>query len=139
MRQLWMRANQLLESANQTDMILARHQVAYREDKRRVQTKRRLYPFLRRFTGHGTKGRGNAIGQDYHFVFIQAVGAQNPASRKFTSRNHARGGFYGSANGAAKLQRSIGSEILRMLQKTYVVDAYNDRSRAEKRSRVLHM
>src|ERR1700722_1448308 len=139
MRKVRMLTKSLLKGMQQSEMILARLQIAHGEDERSANSELFFNERGGGFTLDRPEGGGNRVGNHDYFSLVEAVMPQNRLARKLARRKDARGGLNGPPHRITKLRRSELREVLRMLQIADVVDTDDEGHLAAKRTGILHM
>ncbi len=126
-----MSADQFGERGNQPDMVLARLQISDTQHKRFGKTEvgshmlRGVFPIDDSKAGTGrVRGHGNLIG-------IESVSLRDTAAREFADREDPRGGTHRTGDRDAQLHAAASLEILRMFEKTDVVNRDDHGNRAK--------
>lgn len=140
MLELWIGAHQAGKGLDEADLILARLQVTDREHKGsgnfEVVADGCAGSFARNRPEFGSGG----IGDHHDLVLIQiAVDLQDGPAREFAAGEDPGGAMYGAAYGPLQLVGARPRKVLRVLEKTDVVDADDYRDRTGERSRILNV
>ena len=138
-RQPRFRLQHVFKRVQKSHVILARLQIADGEHERPPDSEFPLDRRPRHFALDGPELAGDGVRHHHHFVFGDAIVLQNRAAGIFARREHAGRALHRLLHRQAQLERTKPGEVLRILQKAHIVHADHQGSRAEQRTRILHV